>query len=184
MPDWTDVSRILFGESDTANAAFFLEIVVRTVIMYLYTIFLARMVGQGGVGQIGPLEFVLVIAVGSAAGDPMIYPEVALLHGILAITVVILLHRATTLLLARHKNLEKHLEGAPLLVVDHGRIIDDALLAGALTRRELMSLLRLQGIRNTGEIEHAWFEPSGHLSVFRGEVKPKGKPRGESTLPA
>ena len=54
--------------------------------MYLYTIFLARMVGQGAIGQIGPFEFVLVIAVGSAAGDSMFYPDVGLLQGILVIT--------------------------------------------------------------------------------------------------
>lgn len=181
MIHWSDFLRILFGESDTANAAFFVEIVVRTVIMYLYTIFLARMVGQGGVGQIGPLEFVLVIAVGSAAGDPMIYPDVALLHGILAITVVILLHRATTFVLARHRRLEKRLEGAPLLVVEKGKVITDSLLIGALTERELMSLLRLQGIRDTGEIEHAWFEPSGRISIFRYPAR--GRKKGRSTMP-
>ena len=59
-----DITRILFGAEETANVAFMLEIVLRTVVMYIYTIFLSRMVGQGGVGQIGPFEFVLVIAIG------------------------------------------------------------------------------------------------------------------------
>lgn len=177
-----EVSRILFGEAETANVLFFVEIVVRTVIMYLYTIFLARMVGQGGVGQIGPFEFVLVIAVGSAAGDPMLYPEVALFHGILVITVVILLHRATGAILNRHPRLEKRLEGGPLLVVDNGRVMEEKLGAGTLTKRELFALLRDRGVRHTGDVEHAWFEPSGKLSVF---MRPDGdRTDGISTLPA
>jgi uncharacterized membrane protein YcaP (DUF421 family) len=163
-----DLHRILFGEADTATLFFFIEIVFRTIVMYVYTVFLARLVGKGGIGQIGPFEFVLVIAVGSAAGDPMIYPDVALLHGIAAITVVILLHRLTTSLLNRHRRLEHRLEGEPLLVVDHGTVCEDRLGAGALTKRELFSLLRQAGVRHTGEVEYAWFEPSGHLSVFRG----------------
>lgn len=178
---WSDIFRIFFGDTDTATVAFFVEIVLRTVVMYLYTIFLARMVGQGGVGQIGPLEFVLVIAVGSAAGDPMLYPDVALLHGILAITVVILLHRATTWLIERHRKLEMHLEGKPLSVVEHGRVVEGSVEAGAMTRRELMSLLRLQGIRDTGEVEHAWLEPSGRLSLF--QYPGNARRKLESTLP-
>ena len=175
-----DLHRIFFGEADTATFAFFLELAFRTIVMYFYTIFLARLVGKGGVGQIGPFEFVLVIAVGSAAGDPMIYPDVALLHGIGAITVVILLHRATAALLNRHKQLERHLEGDPLLVVENGTIREEVLGAGALTRRELMSLLRQQGVRDTGEVECAWFETSGRLSVFRHQKAGKG---GVSTFP-
>ncbi|MEX0956800.1 MAG: hypothetical protein WDZ83_16510 [Rhizobiaceae bacterium] len=107
MENWSDLYRIFLGEADTAKVAFYLEVVLRTVVMYLYTIFLARMVGQGGIGQIGPFEFVLVIAVGSAAGDPMFYPEVGLLQGILVITIVIMLHRATGYVLERNRRLEK-----------------------------------------------------------------------------
>ena len=176
-----ELHRIFFGEADTATVFFFIEIVFRTVVMYVYTIFLARLVGKGGIGQIGPFEFVLVIAVGSAAGDPMIYPDVALLHGIAAITVVILLHRLTTAVLNRHRRLEHRLEGEPLLVVDNGTVREEQLGAGALTKRELFSLLRQAGIRHTGEIEYAWFEPSGHLSVFRR--RGAGEAEGVSTFP-
>jgi uncharacterized membrane protein YcaP (DUF421 family) len=181
MENWSDLYRIFLGEADTANAPFYLEVVLRTVVMYLYTIFLARMVGQGGIGQIGPFEFVLVIAVGSAAGDPMIYPDVGLLQGILVITVVILLHRATGYVLERNRRLEDAVEGRPLLVIEHGGVREKALGSGSVTRRELFSLLRSAGIRDTGEVERAYLEPSGDLSLFRYSG---GKTRqGETTLP-
>ncbi|TWG98505.1 putative membrane protein [Mesorhizobium sp. J18] len=176
----SEISRILFGESDTAHIGFFVEVALRTVVMYFYTIFLARMVGQSGVGQIGPFEFVLVIAVGSAAGDPMLYPDVALLHGIIVITVVILLHRATASILNRDRKLEERLEGVPILVVEKGKVKEEVLGSGSLTKRELMSLLRIEGIRNTGEVEHAWFEPAGRLSIFRVDGRAR---KGENTLP-
>ncbi len=177
-----DFSRILFGSEETAHPMFFAEVVLRTVVMYAYTIFLSRMVGQGGVGQIGPFEFVLVIAVGSAAGDPMFYPEVGLLQGILVITVVILLHRFTTFVLNRHKQLEKVLEGGPILVVKEGAIQDHKLGSGTLTERELLALLRIEGVRDTGEVQCALFEPNGRLSVFRYPERDQKAVR--STLPA
>lgn len=167
MNDGFDLVRILFGVDEAQNLVFYLEIVFRTVVMYGYTIVLARLVGQGSVGQIGPFEFILVIAVGSAAGDPMFYPEVGLLQGILVITVVILLHRFTVFVFNRHRRLEEMLEGGPLEVVRDGQIVEKMLGAGTLTERELLALLRCHGVRDTGEIEAAYFEPNGSLSVFR-----------------
>lgn len=166
MDQGFDPARILFG--DVASAGFYAEIVLRTTVMYLYTILLARVVGHDAIGQLGPFEFVLVIAVGSAAGDPMLYPEVGLLQGIAVITVVMILHRATGAIVARSRRVETIIQGDPLLVVKNGRIRDEMLGAGRLTRAELLSLLRCNGVRDTGEVEAAYLEPSGKLSVFRG----------------
>ena len=176
-----DFMRILFGAAETADAFFYVEVVFRTVVMYLYTIFLARMVGQGGIGQIGPFEFVLVIAIGSAAGDPMFYPDVGLLQGLLVITVVIVLHRSTGYIMQRHKKLENVVEGGPLKVVHEGKVCKETLGSGTLTERELMALLRLAQVRDTGEIECAFFETSGRLSVFRFADGKRAK--GKTTMP-
>lgn len=176
-----DLIRILFGDDKTADWAFYIEVVLRTLVMYLYTIFLARMVGQGAIGQIGPFEFVLVIAIGSAAGDPMFYPEVGLLQGLLVITVVILLHRATGYVLQRNKALENKIEGGPLCVIEKGAILEHKLGSGSLTERELFTLLRQEGVRDTGEVEVAFFETNGRLSIFR---RPEGKQRKvRTTMP-
>lgn len=176
-----DLLRIMFGEADIATPLFYAEIVLRTTVMYLYTIVLARVVGHDAIGQLGPFEFVLVIAVGSAAGDPMFYPDVGLLQGIAVITVVMLLHRFTGFAAARWRKVESVIQGDPILVVKDGRIRDDAIGAGRLTHGELMSLLRAKGIRDTGEVECAYLEPSGVLSVFRAS---EGGRRGQPTLPA
>jgi len=177
-----DPIRILLGDAETQNALFFVEIVLRTTIMYIYTIFLSRMVGHDAIGQIGPFEFVLVIAVGSAAGDPMFYPEVGLLQGILVITVVVLLHRLTGALLQRSHKMERIVEGSPALVVEDGDIRREALGSGGLSERELFALLRIEGVRDLGEVERAYFENNGRISVFRYATRPKtGK--GGSTLP-
>lgn len=168
--EWREeILRLLFGGEDTQSFIFFAEVLLRTIVMYCYTLFLTRMVGQGGIGQIGPFEFVLVIAVGSSAGDPMFYPDVGLLTGIFVITVVIILHRFTGFVLHRFQSLEIVIEGNPLLVVSEGKICPERLGSGTLTERELLALLRLNGVRDTGELEMAFFEPNGRLSVFRYE---------------
>lgn len=177
-----EITRIVFGEAETADPWFYAEIVFRTLVMYLYTIVLARMVGHDAIGQVGPFEFVLVIAVGSAAGDPMFYPDVGLLQGILVITVVVLLHRITGALIARSGRAESLVEGDPVLVVDGGNVVEEALGSGSLSLRELMALLRVEGVRDVGEVEAAYFENNGRLSVFRYPAEKTRRSRSTEPL--
>ncbi|MEX0956799.1 MAG: YetF domain-containing protein [Rhizobiaceae bacterium] len=65
--------------------------------------------------------------------------------------------------------------------MEDGRVRDEALGSGSVTRRELFTLLRQAGVRDTGEVERAWLEPSGDLSLFRYSAR-KAK-KGETTLP-
>jgi hypothetical protein len=43
-------------------------------------------------------------------------------------------------------------------------------------KAEVLALLRLQGIRNLGEVENAFLEANGDLSVFRGRTPIAGMP--------
>lgn len=160
-----DLYRMFLGEQ-TGSLLFLLEIAVRTAVMYLYVLFFARVVGHRAVGQISAFEFIAVIVVSSAAGDAMFYPHVPILHGIVVLTVVMLLHRIFGHVTTWSERAEDVVEGEPLLVVKNGHVVDEALGAGSLSRRELMMLLRVQGHQNLGEIEKAFFEPSAQISVF------------------
>jgi uncharacterized membrane protein YcaP (DUF421 family) len=55
--------------------------------MYLYALLLVRLLGKRGMGQLAPFDFVIIIALGSAVGYPMFYPDVPVLHAMAAITV-------------------------------------------------------------------------------------------------
>ena len=174
--DW---HRILLG--DATGFLYLLEIAFRTTVMYLYALVFARFVGKRAVGQISPFEFILIIIISSAAGDPMFYHAVPLTHGILVITVVMLLHWAMSVVTNRSERGEDVLEGEPLLVVENGAIVASALGARTLSRRELMLQLRLQGIQDVGEVHKAFFEPGGKLSLFQASQDERKKT--ESTMP-
>src|SRR3982751_6355612 len=85
-----DLGRILLGNRPWV---FLVEIFLRTVVMYAYVLFVVRLLGKRGMGQLAPFDFVIIIALGSATGDPMFYPDVPLLHAIVAITAIVLFTR-------------------------------------------------------------------------------------------
>jgi len=158
-----DLYRIFIGDLPWT---FTLEIVFRTVIVYLYTLLLVRWLSQRAVGQLSLIEFLLVIALGSAVGDPMFYPDVPLLHALTVITAVVLINRGIDRLLSRSARFERFIEGVPIQLVKDGLIDHRALEKLLLNRDELFQNLRIAGVENVGAVRQAYMEQNGQLSVF------------------
>lgn len=160
--------------------AFAFEIAFRTVVMYLYTLVLIRLLKKRGMAQLSPFEMLIIVALGSAVGDPMFYADVPLVHGMIVVTVVVALERLIVRLTETNSTLERAIESAPVLLVADGEILRDALDKEDLSEHELFMALRQNGIEHLGEVRLAYLEPSGHVSVFRGEQARTGR----SVLPA
>ena len=159
-----DLYRIFLGDQPPG---FFLEIMFRTVVMYLYVLLLLRLLGKRGMGQLSPFEFTIIIALGSAVGDPMFYPEVPLLHGLAAVTLVVAMTRFVTYLSNRSESVEKFLEGQPCCVVQDGVLNLKSIDEERFSREELFMLLREKGVSQLGQVRRAYVEPSGGVSAFR-----------------
>lgn len=158
--DW---QRIFIGDLPWS---FTLEVVFRTVIMYVFTLLLIRWLSRRAVGQLSLIEFFLVVALGSAVGDPMFYPDVPLLHAMSVITVVVLLDRGLDRLVASSERAERMIEGSPVLLVHNGLVEYERLAQLTINRDELFQYLRLQGVENLGAVREAYMEQSGSVSVF------------------
>ncbi len=158
-----DLQRMFIGDLPWT---FTLEVIVRTVIMYVFTLLLIRLLSRRAVGQLSLIEFALVIALGSSVGDPMFYPDVPLLHGFAVIATIVGLNRGINWLMIRNEAVEQIVEGVPTTLVENGRINVHNLRRFGLSQDELFEFLRSQGIENLGSIRAAYFEQNGQISVF------------------
>ena len=161
--------------------AFTLEIVLRTTIMYLYTLTVVRILGKRGLGHLSPFELVIIVALGSAVGDPMFYADVPLFHGIVVITVVVALQRLLQEVTERSPRVETLLESKARRLVTGGVLDEKALDREELTEKELFSALREREVENLGQVRLAYIEPSGVITVFK--MEPDQSIQGRSVLP-
>ena len=159
-----EFDRIFLGD---LTVELVLEIVLRTAVMYLYTLALVRVLGKRGLGQLSPFELVIIVALGSAVGDPMFYADVPLAHGIIVITAVVALERVLVKLTERNKGVERLIESIPVLLVRDGVLLAEALDQEDLSKNEVFMGLRQQGVEFLGEVRRAYLEPSGQISVFK-----------------
>jgi uncharacterized membrane protein YcaP (DUF421 family) len=167
--DW---NRILFNE---LPAAFLLEVVMRSVIMFVIILVTLRASGKRGMKQLSIFELVLIIGLGSAAGDPMFYEDVGIFPALTVFLVIILLYVGITRLTDRFSWFERVMEGEPVYVIQGGQILLDGLRRTGLSREELFGALRLVNVEHLGQVKTVLIETSGDVSTLffpDDEVKP------------
>ncbi|WP_047443872.1 YetF domain-containing protein [Chryseobacterium sp. JAH] len=145
---------------------FLFEIVLRTLIMFLTIIISLRVLGKRGVKQLSVFELVVIIGLGSAAGDPMFYKDVGIMSSIIVFVVIILFYSLLTYLIGRFKKIENLLEGKAICLIQDGVFSIDNFKKENLGSDEFFSELRLKGVSHLGQVEMAIEETSGDISVF------------------
>ena len=172
-----DFERIFLGDLTWLLVG---EIVLRTIVMYIYTLVLIRLLGKRGLSQLSPFELLIIVALGSAVGDPMFYPEVPLVSGMLVVTGVVALEKLVVVLTERNRSLERLVESTPVLLVRDGVMQTEVLDREQLSVEETKMRLRLEGVEYLADVRRAFLEPSGQVSVFWQEPRPH---TGERILP-
>ncbi len=154
---------ILFGDEDLM---FLAEIAFRSLIMFLLLFAGLRIMGKRGVKQLSIFELLIIIALGSAAGDPMIYKEIGIVFAIVVFVIVFLSYWLITKLVERSEKVETVLEGKPYRIIDEGKASKESLNHKELAMDEFFSVLRNQHIFHLGQVESAILETSGELSIL------------------
>jgi uncharacterized membrane protein YcaP (DUF421 family) len=140
--------------------------------MFLYTIILIRLMGKRGVARLSSWQYVIIVALGSAVGDPMLHPDVPLIHGCAVITTIVTLEWAVSRLSLRNPDIERAVTGDPVTLVRNGIVFHNALRAERVTAQDLREFLRQKGISSADQVEWAVLEDSGNLSVLVKDGRP------------
>src|SRR5215204_755594 len=146
--------------------SFLMETAFRTLIMFSVVLIGLTILGKRGVKQLSVFELVVIIALGSAAGDPMFYNDVGLLPALVVFTIVIGLYELVTYFVGQSKKFENLLEGKPDLLINEGIFAIKNFKKEALGQDEFFAELRLRGVSQLGQVQTAIIETNGGISVY------------------
>lgn len=154
---------IILGGEDWS---FLPEVILRTVVMFIILFVSLRLLGKRGVKQLSIFELVVIISLGSAAGDPMLYKEVGILPALLVFIVIVGLYSLITFFIGKSKRFEKLVENKPVYLIRNGAFSIENFSKEVLGEDEFFADLRMQGVSQLGQIEEAIVESSGNISIF------------------
>lgn len=154
---------LLIGDDDFS---FLPEVVLRTLIMFFFLVIILRLTGKRGVKQLSIFEMVMIIGLGSAAGDPMFYKAVGILPAILVFILILLSYRLIVFIITRSERFEKLFEGSTQYIVKNGESTSSSINNQELALDEFFAELRAKNIDHLGQVKSALLETSGEISVL------------------
>jgi len=161
-------SRMLLNDLPTS---FLLEVVFRVLFAYLTVFLFIKASGRRGIRQLSVFELVVILMLGSAAGDVTMYDDVPLLPVAMVFLALMVAYRITTYFLCRSATFSVWIEGAPITLVRNGEYEISSLDCLNITEEEFFMEFRQAGVEHLGQIRLAIVEVSGMVSIYYFEDK-------------
>src|SRR5690606_19232304 len=143
-----------------------IEIIFRTSFMYVYTLFLVRIIGKRGVATLAPFEMAVIVVLGSVLADPMLNVKTPLTKGMVIMSVIVAMERLLVHLTEKNTKVENFLESSPRQLVSDGVINLENVHKEGFSRDDLFLNLRDKGIEHLGEVKCSFLETNGRVSVW------------------
>jgi len=156
-----------------------IELVVRGTLIYWFLFLLFRFVLRRDAGAVGIADILFVVLVADASQNAMAGGYETVAEGCVLIGTLIGWNYLLDWASYRSKALARLVEPAPLLLIDHGRVLARNLRREFLTRDDLDAQLRLKGIASPSEVKKAYMESDGKFSVIRFDSRPSEDPASD-----
>ncbi|MFZ7945526.1 MULTISPECIES: DUF421 domain-containing protein [Bacillaceae] len=162
----------------------YITIVVRTIIFYVLILVIFRLMGKREIGELSILDLVVFIMIGELAVVAIEKPDVHIFYAILPMVLLMLIQISLAFLSLKSKKFRDMVDGQPSIIINRGKIDEQAMRKQRYNFDDLMTQLREKDIRSIADVEFAILESSGSLSVIEKLKSNKQKSKqGDITIP-
>ncbi|VTM95766.1 DUF421 domain-containing protein [Raoultella planticola] len=151
---------------DNVPVDFLAEVALRSVYTFVLVFIFLKITGRRGVRQMSLFEVLIILTLGSAAGDVAFYDDVPMLPVLVVFVTLALLYRLIMWLMGKSEKLENLLEGKPIPVIEQGELAWKNLQAENMTEFEFFMELRINGVEQLGQVRLAILETNGQISLY------------------
>lgn len=141
------------------------EIIIRGTVIYLLLFFLMRFMRREA-GQIGIADVLIVVVIADAAQNGMAGPYNSITEGIMLILTISFWDYALDWLGYHVPAFGKLIHPKPLPLIEDGRLLIRNMRRELITKEELHSRLREEGIEHVENVKRCYMEGDGRISVI------------------
>jgi len=144
-----------------------LDPVIRGTIMYLTLFLLFRLVIRRRIGAVGMSDILLVVIVADAAQSGLSGEARSITDALIVVATIFAWNWIIDWLNYHVPALQGVLEPPPLPLIENGRVLHRNRRHELITMEELKSRLREHGVANLAEVERAYMESDGEVTVIK-----------------
>lgn len=146
---------------------------IRTVILFVLTLLVIRIIGKGSLSKATPFKFVsyIVIAIITSLISLGLIENLA--FGLISLAVWVLFSLALDYLSIKSKWFHNFVNGRETILIKDGKVMEENLMDVRFTAEELLRDLRSKNIFNLTDVEFAVMECTGEINtLLKSDKKP------------
>ena len=141
------------------------ELVIRGVVVYLFLITLLRITGKRQIGQLSPLDLVLLLILSNAVQNSMNAGDNSLIGGLISAATLVALNYLIEFATMKSRKLEEIVDGRPQVLSHEGQLFQDVIDKAKITKLEVEATMRQNGYFDIKDVKLAILENNGKVSV-------------------
>lgn len=143
----------------------YITIILRTVFMYFFIILVYRIMGKKEVGQLSIVDLIVSILIAELVAIA-IEGEKELLIAVVPIAILVVVQILMSYISLKSIKFRNLVDGKPTIIIKNGKLNFTEMSKIRYSLDDLITQLRLQGIKSIDKVKYAILENNGNLSVF------------------
>ena len=142
-------------------------VMFRTLFFYFFITLAYRIMGKREVGQLGIIDLIVSILIAELVAISIENINDSMIMTIAPIVLLVILELLLAYLSIKSRTFRTIFGGKPSLIIVNGKINYHEMVKQRYSMDDLLLSLRQKEIRNIEDVEYAFLEPNGKLSIFK-----------------
>lgn len=146
----------------------YLDIILRSVSVYLFMIIALRIFGKKELSQLNTADVILILLISNSVQNAMVGSNVSLLGGITAAVALFLINFLFKRIMLKSKFIKNLVQDKPEILIHNGKLEFKTLARLGISSDELQEAMREHGVEYYKDVKLAMLEIDGNISVISG----------------
>lgn len=142
-------------------------IILRTVIFYFFIVLAYRIMGKREIAQLGIIDLIVSILIAELVAISIENVKDPIFYTIIPIVLLVILELSLAFISIKSRTFRNFFGGKPSMIIYQGKINFKEMVKQRYSMDDLLLELRQREIKSIENVEYAFLEPNGKLSVFK-----------------
>lgn len=148
----------------------YINLILRTIFMYFFVIFVYRLMGKKEVGQLNIVDLIVSILIAELIALSIQTNNQSIFISVIPILVLVCVQIFVSFITLKSEKIRYILDGKPTIIIKNGRLNFKEMSKLRYSLDDLLTQLRLQGVKSIDKVKYAILENNGNLSVFNDDT--------------
>ena len=144
----------------------YFTLIFKTIFMYFFIIFVYRLMGKKEVGQLSIVDLIVSILIAELIALSIQEDEKSIFISVVPILVLVGVQILISFITLKNDKIRSIIDGKPTIIIKNGKLNFTEMSKLRYSLDDLLTQLRLQGVKSIDKVKYAVLENNGNLSVF------------------